>query len=607
MSDTLFAMGSSPPETAATQGLSPRAEARAFRRLRRRILAAQCRELFATRRLWLTALVLLTAVFWIGLYVLFAEGFRLLATALPHPATRAMTVQAVFSMFFLALSGMLLLSSAIILYGALYHSEEVDFLLTAPVRPERILLYKLQEAIYFSSWGFALLGSPMLIAYGVANGAPWHFYALLAPFMAGFVLIPTSLGAAACMLVVYFLPKLRLHALAAVGALIVAGAALFAWRAFGHHAHQTMTPEWFQDILARLQFTEQRVLPSWWLSSGLLEAAHPATGAEGRPSWLESLLFLAVLLSNGLLLQLAAAATAGRLLRASYSGLRGLSSGRKRRRGRWLDRAAGLAFWPLPRTMRLFIVNDLRLFRRDPVQWSQFLIFFGLLTFYFINIRRFNYSEPMAGWMTLIGFLNLGVVGLILSTYTTRFILPSISLEGRRFWILGTLPIERDVILWSKFWFSLFGTLVPCAGLILLSDAMLQITARAPAVAWLHQMTCVVLCAGLSALAVGVGARLPNLREPSPSKIAAGFGGTLCLVLSTVFIVAVVLATALPCYFWSEGSSFAPRDAGFWQRWFGRGAGGSVALGAALTLVLGAAATYFPLRIGFRAFRKLEF
>jgi hypothetical protein len=31
--------------------------------------------------------------------------------------------------------------------------------------------------------------------------------------------------------------------------------------------------------------------------------------------------------------------------------------------------------------------------------------------------------------------------------------------------------------------------------------------------------------------------------------IAAGFGGTLCLVLSTVFIVAVVLATAVPCYF----------------------------------------------------------
>jgi hypothetical protein len=44
----------------------------------------------------------------------------------------------------------------------------------------------------------------------------------------------------------------------------------------------------------------------------------------------------------------------------------------------------------------------------------------------------------------LIGSLNLGVVGLILSTFTTRFVYPMISLEGRRFWILGLLPVHRD-------------------------------------------------------------------------------------------------------------------------------------------------------------------
>jgi ABC-2 type transport system permease protein len=136
---------------------------------------------------------------------------------------------------------------------------------------------------------------------------------------------------------------------------------------------------------------------------------------------------------------------------------------------------------------------------------------------------------------------------------------------------------------------------------------MLQTTARTPAVAWLHQMTCVVLCAGLSALAVGVGARLPNLRESNPSKIAAGFGGTLCLVISTIFIMAAVLLTAIPCYFWVEGAYHAPRDPELWKRWFGWGTTGSVALGTVATMLLGAATTFFPLRIGFRAFRQLEF
>ncbi len=45
----------------------------------------------------------------------------------------------------------------------------------------------------------------------------------------------------------------------------------------------TLTIAWFQDVLARLQFSEQRLLPSWWLSTGLLEAAHPVELPDGRP------------------------------------------------------------------------------------------------------------------------------------------------------------------------------------------------------------------------------------------------------------------------------------------------------------------------------------
>ena len=33
-------------------------------------------------------------------------------------------------------------------------------------------------------------------------------------------------------------------------------------------------------------------------------------------------------------------------------------------------------------------------------------------------------------YSAMIGFLNLAVVGLILSTFTTRFIFPMVSLEG---------------------------------------------------------------------------------------------------------------------------------------------------------------------------------
>ena len=138
----------------------------------------------------------------------------------------------------------------------------------------------------------------------------------------------------------------------------------------------------------------------------------------------------------------------------------------------------------------------------------------------------------------------------------------------------------------------------------------LQIPSRSWGIVLIHQLTCVALCSGLSALAVGLGACLPNLREPSPSKIAAGFGGTLNLVLSSLYIILVVLASAIPCVYWSQSHWFrgvSPRPNSFLGGTIGLGTSGSVAMGVAVTLLLGILTTLLPLRIGFRAFRRIEF
>ena len=247
------------------------------------------------------------------------------------------------------------------------------------------------------------------------------------------------------------------------------------------------------------------------------------------------------------------------------------------------------------------MVKDLRLFRRDPVQWAQFLIFFGLLALYFLNIRHLHNDRKFSA---MIGFLNLAVVGLILSTFTTRFIYPMISLEGRRFWILGPLPLRRETIVWTKFLFAAVGSLGPCCILMWLSDAMLDI-------AWpimiVHQVSCAMLCLGLSGIAVGLGAKMPELPgEQSPSKIAAGFGGTLNLVLSAVYIVLTVMYTAVPYHF-SQLNTPGPTQSHLetWVRTIGTDA--AVGVGVGLTIITGLVATIWPLRVGLKAFRQMDF
>ena len=164
--------------------------------------------------------------------------------------------------------------------------------------------------------------------------------------------------------------------------------------------------------------------------------------------------------------------------------------------------------------------------------------------------------------------------------------------------------MRRETILWSKFLFAAGGSIIPCTTLVLLSDMMLNVSTL---VLISHQLTCLVLCLGLSGIAVGLGARLPNLREQSPSRIAAGFGGTLNLVISTLYILAVVLLTALPTHFYlvAQYASIAGSAAEQAKvQWWG---GLWVATGISSSILLGAIATFVPMRIGFRAFRKMEF
>lgn len=586
----------SSPLGPAGPSASPQQEARAFWRMRVRLVRTVLTQAFRQARLRVTMVAGLTVFLWSTLFWLFTDAFRFLDSAIPSPDLHDQTVQIVFGTFFVTLMVMLMFSAAIILYSTVFKGRDIPLLLTLPGRAERVFLNKFQEAILMSSWAFLLLGSPMLLSYGIVGKAPWYFYVMLIPFLVAFTYIPAGIGAVTCLVVVYRLPNVRWHVLGIVAMVVVAGGLMTAWSLLSAPASNLLTPQWFQNMLDRLRITQYRLLPSWWLSAGLFEAT--------RREASQSVLFLALMISNALFFRQAAIWTAAALYRPAFSRLHGRRTSQKRTRAHWSDRAAARLSAFASKPVQVLMIKDLRLFRRDPVQWSQLLIFTGLLALYFLNIRRFSYDVYYVNWVNLVSFLNVSVVGLLLSTFTTRFIFPMVSLEGRRFWILGLLPIHRDTILWSKFAFAVGASIVPSSLLILLSDAMLGV---APLVLASHQLTCLVLCFGLSGIAVGLGAKLPSLREESPSRIAAGFGGTLNLVLSTLYILAVVLLTAVPCHFYLGAHSSGIGDVlgGFtrlqtWiEIWFLAGTLGSLALGLIATVV--------PLVVGLRAFRRLEF
>ncbi|WP_231749644.1 putative ABC transporter permease subunit [Tautonia plasticadhaerens] len=567
----------------------PRRVARGFGFLRGRLMANHGSILLSQSLLRLSTVVVCSAVFWAGLFLLFFEGFRFLDD---YVQVTNEIVEYLFSVFFLSLLIMLLASTGIILYASLFRSREAYFLLATPAPEDRVFSHKFIEAMAFSSWGFLLLGSPMMVAYGITSMAPWPFYPIALAFHLAFVAIPGGVGAVAAILLANLLPRQRKTVLVGSGVLVVAGLAytgLQVWTTPG----STLSSEWMNALLGRLEFSTNHLLPSRWIAAGLLRSA--------RGEWGDGLFYLMVTASHAMLAYLAAAVVARDLYRVGYGRVLGGRSARRHFGWYGADAAFHRLFGFIAEPIRLLILKDLRTFRRDPTQWSQFLIFFGLLAFYFVNIRRLGYDVQSPYFRNLLGFLNLAVTALILSTFTSRFIFPMLSLEGRNLWLLGLFPVPRRSIIWGKFAFAAGISLVATEVLILLSGLMLKVGGVMLA---LHAAIVAVLCFGLSAISVGLGARLPNLREEDPSKIAAGFGGTLNLLVSLAFIVLVIGPPAVLSHLY-----FAGRGSDIYQV-IGRRSEGvlhtRLLLAAGVSLLVGAVATIVPMRIGIRAFERME-
>jgi ABC-2 type transport system permease protein len=436
-----------------------------------------------------------------------------------------------------------------------------------------------------------LLGSPILIAYGIeiGNGAPWYYYAVMPLFFLGFILMPGALGAVACLLLVNVVPRYRRQVLAGIAALLLVGGLVWAvGRMREAPVGAIPSRAWFEDVLHDLSLFGGRLVPFHWIARGL------KLSALGRP--VETLYYLALVWSNGLFAYLATLWLARHLYRR---GLNRIASGgtlRRRYGGGWLDAMLDRLLFFLDEQTRLLIVKDFRTFRRDPAQWAQILIFLGLALLYFPSMRRYYEGDLGRSFKNFISLLTLTATALLMCAYTSRFIFPMLSLEGRKFWILGLLPLDRARLVWGKFAFSATGCLLAGEFFAVFSNVMLSMPV---AMVVLHAAAIGILGLGLSGLSVGLGACMPNFRETDPSKITMGFGGMLNVIAGILLLLVLVALMVAPAHlvYARQPDQPLPLTELPWWVW----------TATAVGLIIGLTATAAPLRMGIRTLRAMEF
>lgn len=556
----------------------------AFRKLRLRLFRNARAQLFDNSRVRLLTMIASSLVVWLAVYAAAHGGFRLLnSQKIPSGAI----VDLIFNAMFFTLGTMLVFSTGLVLYASLFNGAETRFLLSTPAREDRIFASKFQSASLFSSWAFLVLGVPVLLAYGIVFDAPWYYYPMLMAQLIGFVFIPGSVGAVLCLLLVNFFPHRRKQALIALVVLLITVIGYWGYKTIVAAKQSANDREQLQNLFDLFGITKGVASPSDWLSRGVLSAA----GGNLR----ESFQALAMVWTNGLLLYVFATFLAGKLYRRGFDRMSTGGNLRKRYGQSRLDTLMEWSVFYLKRETRILIVKDFRTFRREPAQIGQVAIFGGLVLLAVMNLRGFFDSDIPPAYTHALSLLKISATGLLMCAFLGRFVYPLISLEGRKFWILGLLPLSREQILWGKFAYAVTGSLLLAGSIGFVSDVVLGLPLL---VVGLHLLTIIYLGLGLSGLSVGISAVLPNFRETDPSKIVLGFGGTVNMLLGLGYLVLIIVTMCGPYHLMLAMGSFSPENGMPWYLPVG---------GIFLATIACVLATWLPMRAGHQNLNQIEF
>ncbi len=517
-------------------------------------------------------------------FELFFHGMKFIAK---FPGLGAVLTERLLYTLFAFLFALLLLSNLVIAYTNLFRNRETAFLMTLPVSHQTIFRWKFIETTILASWAFLFLIAPLLAAFGLVRGVPWHFYPLTVLLIGLFIILPAVFGAVLAIGIGRHLDRKSFQVVLILLAIVLLAFAAFWWKSnpVDDDLLDRRTLEALDRLLAKTRFTMFPFLPSYWLSAAVLQ------WAEGI--FRNATFFAAVLLSNTLFFGSIAFTRFGHLFYNTASAVQSRANGgfkfhlfsgeRNSHRPGLLEKFFNGLTWLAPDT-RALAVKDLRMFWRDTTQWGQSVMFFGLLGAYIINLRNFTHQLSSPFWIQAVAFLNLGACAFNLASVTTRFVFPQFSLEGRRLWIVGMSPMGLPRVVKIKYWLASTLSLAVTLALVTLSCYLLQMPWTDVA---FFGAVITIMTFTLNGLAVGLGVIYPNVKETNPNKIVSGFGGTLCFVLSSIYIIASLSLLVL-----GGGGYHSHSDWVF------------VSLGVflGLSLLIG----WLPMKLGLRQLRSFE-
>ncbi len=467
-------------------------------------------------------------MFLVGDYALFARIFEAVTNVeQQNPIFALVLLRNFLALAFLVATVVLFSSALTAAIGAFFTDLDLDLYHAGPRSKLRVALARWMKTLAQSASVVFLFLIPLVIAFAHQYDKPAAFPLIVLVNLGLLLTIPVTFAAIVILLLVRWFPVRRVHQIVATLAVLVLSLVVVAFR--------TSRPERFfnepstvdvAEVLRAIELPAMSIYPSTSLAELMTRDDVPPIAPR---------IALLALGAFALFVLLARRWYFAAFVRARESmapAAIGAASATH-----LLDRVFARADPP----MRAMIGKEVRTIGRDVAQWSQIFLMAALLFIYLYNIRML----PLGGdaRAPIVAYVNLGMAGFVIAAICLRFAYPSVSAEGKAFWLIQSAPISyRDFLKVKVLVYA-----APLTIFALLLTAIANLMLGANAVVWISTLAgASLLAVTLVSLGVGLGALAPNFNAENPLQVGLSLGGFAYMAVSMAYVATVMVLMARP-------------------------------------------------------------
>lgn len=423
---------------------------------------------------------------------------------------------------------MIFLSASVSALGSLYLSKDLDITLSAPLSSTEFLLGKTLDVGISVSWMVIIFSVPALLALGsFYHGGP--VFMVAAPLLCvTFFALAVSLGVITAILFAAVLPSEKSRPVLIALFLLSLGLFLMVMNGISEGASLPGA-----DPITLL--TEATALGSNpWLPS--THCARALTGLLKHDYLIPALATIECIGALSLL---------GFCMRMAHAHLyeRGLSRtgqtrGFFRIHSRSAQQIARLLFPFSSSVTRAIMAKEYKVFSRDLTHTVQLGLLLGITFVYLYNYQLLQGPSRMsedvvAVWNIFLLLSNIALGSLVITSICSRFVFPSVSLEGTAFWLIQAAPLSLRELLRAKFKSWLLP--ISCIGGVVFISGAMALNAELPLVL----ASCaagVIICHGLVGLGIGFGALFSQFDWEHSTQLSTSIGNFIFMLSSMLFL-----------------------------------------------------------------------